>query len=118
MLILVLALSAPLSGAQSSATAGDDATPSANVRLDLNRATAAELQRIPGIGATRASWIVRIRESNGPFRSVDELRAMPRLSEKSFQRLRRHVLVSNRAEPATGYAAPSDERPEESASGP
>jgi competence protein ComEA len=61
--------------------------------LDLNRATAEELERLPGIGPVRAAAIVRIRERNGLFRSVDELRALPRLSEKQFEELRKYVVV-------------------------
>jgi len=42
-------------------------------RLDLNRASAAELQLLPGIGAVGAGRIVEEREENGPYRSVGDL---------------------------------------------
>ncbi len=42
-------------------------------RLDLNRATADELRRLPGIGPVGAGRIVEEREENGPFRSVGDL---------------------------------------------
>ncbi len=41
--------------------------------LDLNRATAAELDVLPGVGPATAAAIVADREQNGPFLSVDEL---------------------------------------------
>ena len=61
--------------------------------LDINRASVEQLDRLPGIGPARAAQIVRIRERNGPFRSVDELRVLPRLSEKQFAQLRPLVTV-------------------------
>lgn len=50
-------------------------------KLDLNAATAAQLEAIRGIGPTTAARIVRIRERNGPYRCLEELRAVPRLTE-------------------------------------
>lgn len=41
--------------------------------VDLNRATAAELDVLPGVGPATAAAIVTERERNGPFLSVDEL---------------------------------------------
>jgi competence protein ComEA len=41
--------------------------------VDLNRATIAELDALPGIGPATASAIVSDREMNGPFLTVDEL---------------------------------------------
>jgi len=42
-------------------------------RLDLNHASAAELQRLPGIGPVGAGRIVEEREAGGPYRSVGDL---------------------------------------------
>ena len=63
-------------------------------RLDINRATAEDFERLPGIGPTRAAALVRIRERNGHFRNVEELRALPRLPESVFQQLRKQVMVT------------------------
>jgi competence protein ComEA len=88
---LALALWAPLLGpAQSSLS---------KAPLDINRASAEQLADLPGIGPGRAAQIVRIRERNGPFRTIDELRMLPRLSEKQFQRLRDFVTVSLAPDP-------------------
>jgi competence protein ComEA len=45
--------------------------------LDLNTATAAELDTLPGIGPVLAERIVAYRTAEGPFRSVDELDDVP-----------------------------------------
>jgi competence protein ComEA len=42
-------------------------------RIDLNTATAVELQRLPGIGPVGAGRIVEERERGGPYRSVGDL---------------------------------------------
>jgi len=47
------------------------ATPSTNI--DVNAADVSALASLPGIGATLAERIVRYRELNGPFASLDEL---------------------------------------------
>jgi competence ComEA-like helix-hairpin-helix protein len=54
-------------------------------KLDLNSAPTAELEALPGIGRTTAQRIVRIRERNGPYRCIEELRAVPRLSEAQYR---------------------------------
>lgn len=55
---------APPAGAAGSAAAGP---------VDINRATAAQLDELPGIGPATAQAIVEHREANGPFASVDQL---------------------------------------------
>lgn len=42
-------------------------------RLDLNSASAPELERLPGIGPALAEEIVEYRTANGPFEEVDDL---------------------------------------------
>lgn len=49
-------------------------------RIDLNTATAKDLERLPGLGATNARRIVEYRETNGPFKTVWQLREI--LSER------------------------------------
>ncbi len=60
-------------------------------KIDVNKATRQRLETLPGIGPTRAAMIVRIRETSGPFKSVEELRALPRLTDKQFEELRCRV---------------------------
>ena len=55
--------------------------------LDLNAATAAELERLPGIGAARARAIVANRERHGSFSSVAELDRVPGFGPAAVARL-------------------------------
>lgn len=62
-------------------------------RLDLNRATAEELTRLPGIGETLAQRIIDYREANGPFQYAAELLRVPGIGSKTFEALRDLIYV-------------------------
>lgn len=62
-------------------------------RLDLNRASAQELESLPGIGPVLAQRIVDHREAHGPFPGTGALRDVPGIGERSFQRLVELIVV-------------------------
>ena len=49
--------------------------------INVNTATAEQLEALPGIGPTLAAAIVQERERNGPFRSVDDLTRVPGIGD-------------------------------------
>ena len=61
----------------------DDATP-----LDLNRASATDFERLPGVGPALAARIVDVRARDGPFGSVDDLRRVRGIGHATLERLR------------------------------
>jgi competence protein ComEA len=61
---------------------------------DLNRATAAELDRLPGIGPVLARRIVEHRQRLGAFHSTDELLGVPGIGVRLLERIRPHVTAS------------------------
>jgi len=61
--------------------------------ISLNRATAKELEALPGIGARRAEAIVRDRERNGPFAAVDALTRIPGIKPALVARVRQRLQV-------------------------
>ena len=75
------------------APAADD--PRLDLRIDLNRAGAGELAALPGIGPALAGRIVAHRQAHGPFRSVDDLAAVPGLGAKTVDALRNLVAFEN-----------------------
>lgn len=60
--------------------------------IDVNRAGAAELQRLPGIGPKMSQRIVETRQKKR-FQSADDLRRVPGIGPKILERLRPHVVV-------------------------
>jgi competence protein ComEA len=64
--------------------------------IDLNQASVAELQRLPGIGPKRAQQIVDERQRR-PFESVAELRRVSGIGPKTLEKLRPFVCVSTDA---------------------
>lgn len=56
--------------------------------IDINTATAEELEALPGVGPVTAAKIVAEREENGPFASVDDLERVPGIGPKRIEQLR------------------------------
>jgi competence protein ComEA len=73
-------------------THGQD-KPDAAKRLDLNKATAEELDTLPEVGPKLAKAIVAFREKSGPFRRVEDLLAVPGISKRRLEKIRPHVYV-------------------------
>jgi competence protein ComEA len=64
--------------------------------VDINKATATELEQLPGVGPSIALKIVEFREKNGPFQSVDELLKIRGIGEKSLDRFRDLITVGKK----------------------
>lgn len=71
----------------------DPVASSSGSRLDLNTATLAELDALPGVGPVTAQKILDWRERHGRFASVDQLREIDGIGETRFARLKDLVLA-------------------------
>ena len=60
-------------------------------RIDINSATAAELESLPGIGEVKAESIISYREANGPFSSVEELLGVHGIGPATVEAIRELV---------------------------
>ncbi|MBS4030142.1 MAG: ComEA family DNA-binding protein [Clostridiales bacterium] len=62
-------------------------------RVNINEATAAQLETLPGIGPAKAAAIISYREANGPFRSVDDLAAVGGIGAKTVDALKELITL-------------------------
>ena len=75
------------------AAAGATSVGSPSSVVDLNAATATDLDTLPGVGPVMASRILDWRTAHGRFASVDQLREVSGIGSRTFERLRPHVRV-------------------------
>ena len=74
----------------------DDAVPAgdAQTRININTATASELEALPSIGEVIAARIIAYRGENGPFRTVDDLIHIQGISDRTIDEIRDLVTTS------------------------
>jgi competence protein ComEA len=69
------------------------AAPSSGALLNLNTATAEDLDALPGVGAVLAGRIVEWRTAHGPFTSVDQLREVSGIGARKLASIRALLTV-------------------------
>ncbi|NLM45994.1 MAG: ComEA family DNA-binding protein [Firmicutes bacterium] len=62
-------------------------------KININTATAEELDRLPGIGPAKAAAIVAYREKNGPFQALEDLVNVSGIGPSTVETLREHVTL-------------------------
>ena len=88
-----LIAAAPQDKPAASRPAASAATP-----MNLNTATAAQIETLPGIGARAAQRIIEYRQKNGGFKKIEELMNVKGIGEKSFLKLKPLITVGDKAE--------------------
>lgn len=69
-------------------------TDAAAPKININLASADELEQLPGIGETLAARIVAFRDERGPYRSVDDLIHVDGISMRTIEALRNLVTTA------------------------
>ena len=81
--------------------------------MNLNRANARLLTRLPGIGPKKAEAVVAYREAHGAFASVADLQQVRGIGPKTVEKLAPMLFVETPASPSDGAvpgaAAPKDQ---------
>jgi competence protein ComEA len=70
------------------------AAPTAAAPLNLNTATQAQLETLPGIGPAVAARIIEHRQKNGNFKKVEELMNVKGIGEKSFLKIKALISIA------------------------
>lgn len=66
-----------------------------SAKIDLNKATVAELTTLDRIGEAVAQRIVEYREQNGPFATIEDLKKVKGVGDKIFEANKDRITVSN-----------------------
>lgn len=67
----------------------------ANDMVDINTASAKQLQSVEGIGKKVSAAIIAYRDANGAFKSIDDLKAVKGIGKKRLAKIRPHVTVGS-----------------------
>ena len=85
-------VSAPNSAASQS-PASEPFKPSETILININTATAEELQTLSGIGEAKAAAIIAYREEHGAFDDISEIMNVSGIGEKIFESIRENITV-------------------------
>ncbi|MCM1156028.1 MAG: helix-hairpin-helix domain-containing protein [Roseburia sp.] len=80
------------SGAENGSAAGNTSK-SADGRVNINTATEEELGEIPGIGAGKAAAIVKYRQENGAFASIEDIMKVSGIKEGTYEKIKDKITV-------------------------
>ncbi len=96
LLACALTLGLSLAAAQAQAAKPAASTPPIAGVVNVNTATPAELELLPGVGAARATAIVAFRKEQGGFKQVEDLLAVKGIGESMLERMRPFVTVTGK----------------------
>lgn len=62
-------------------------------KININKADEQELQNLPGIGPAKAAAITEFRNTSGPFKTIDDLKNISGIGDKTFEKLKDLIVV-------------------------
>lgn len=76
-----------------SETNPSDSSSSNNTLININIAGVTELMELPGIGETKANNIISYRESNGYFKTIEDIKNVNGIGDSTFEQLKAYITV-------------------------
>lgn len=69
------------------------AQPVQNGKININQADSIALQEIPGVGPATADKIIQYREANGKFQSIEDIKNVSGIGNKTFEKMKDKICV-------------------------
>jgi competence protein ComEA len=91
--LILVGVTAPPGSAGDAPPGGSNGGAAAGGKVNLNTATLAQLDSLPGVGPVLAQRILDHREKNGPFRTVSDLRQVDGIGDTRYEQLKDLVTV-------------------------
>jgi competence protein ComEA len=89
----VVAVASPGHRPQPPVSGGDGSSGSGGGLVNINTASAAELETLPRVGPATAERIIEYRESSGPFESIEDIKNVPGIGPATFEGLEDLITV-------------------------
>jgi competence protein ComEA len=86
---------APTTSAGSAASHGTSTKLAPGEKININTASAEELDRLPGIGKTKAQAIIDYRNQNGNFQAPEDIEKVKGIKAGSYEKIKDYIKVSN-----------------------
>ncbi len=81
----------PLPSVSGGGSSGESAA--GTTQVNINTATATELETLPRIGPTTAQRILEYREANGPFATIEDIQNVPGIGPATFEGFKDMIMV-------------------------
>lgn len=82
-----------IAGASTSESAAKTGSQPISGKININTASAAELDSLPGIGPVYAGRIIDYRNQNGSFKSIDEIKNIKGIGDKTFEKFKDQITI-------------------------
>ncbi|MDP4083443.1 MAG: helix-hairpin-helix domain-containing protein [Bacillota bacterium] len=78
---------------QAENTLGEKANQTTSSKVNINKADESQLETLPGVGPSKAQAIISYREEKGFFKSVEDLKEITGIGDKTFEKLKESITV-------------------------
>lgn len=79
--------------AGASTSKADESSSETSSQINLNTANLSQLDSLDGIGPTYAQRIIDYREANGPFNSIEQIKNVKGIGEKTFEKIKGDITI-------------------------